>query len=192
MFSRIALAAAALAVLAPASAFAGSGDKGRLQAEVRIPHQCSISGGHTLDLTGRINSPAQNNVRGVTAGALHLSQNGSSIWTLDRLSVDQKPVGSELNWATGIGVDFQNRAQAPMNLDERNPQRLTANVRNTGTRRIRVDGAFSGPAAVLANIDEDSHAYNPHTGMSQASPLLGGGKYQISTVLRCTATGGRR
>ena len=189
MFTRFALAAlATVAAFSPLAAEAGS-DSGRLRAELRIPHQCSIDGGHTVQLSA---NPGQNNVRQADANALMLSQNGSTIWTLDRLSVDQKPVGSTLNWGTGIGVDFKNRAQAPMNIGHNDPTRLTANVANNGTRRIRVDGAFSGPAAVLANIDEDSKAINPHTGLLQSSPLLGGGKYRISTVLRCTATGGAR
>ena len=188
MFTRFALAAlATVAAFSPLAAEART-DSGRLTARVRIPHQCSIDGGHTVRLRP---TAGQNNVRQADTNALQLSQNGSTIWTLTPLKQEALPVGSVLNWGSGIGVDFQNRATAPMNIGHNDATRLTANVADNGTRLIQVDGAFSGPAAVLANIDEDSRAVNPHTNAVAAAPLLGGGEYRISTVLRCTSTGRR-
>lgn len=188
MFARFASVAAvslvALTAVVPGAEARPGGARGQLSAGLTVPYQCSIDGGHHIELTA---AAGQNNVRRAEANALQLSQNGATVWTLSELKQERLPIGSTLNWGSGIGVDFQNRAVAPMNLGENDQQRLTANVRDSGNRRIRVEGAFSAHAAVLANIDEDARTVNPHTNATVQAPLLANGEYRISTVLRCTA-----
>ena len=180
-------ASAAILALSPAAAFAGS-DSGRLSAEVNIPHMCSIGGDYHMDLTGNV-SPGQGNVRRADSNALEVAQNGATTWTLTQLEVAQTPNDSVLHWATGIGVDFQNRgSSAAVFAAPTREDHLVSNVADNGRRTIDYQGAFSGRVTVMANIDENTQTYNPLTGSFESAPLLGGERYLIRTRLRCTAT----
>lgn len=178
--------AGALVATASIIPAAQAGDSQQLTAVVEVPHACSIDGNGHLDLTSRVN-PGANNVRGAQAGALTLTQNGTTEWTLSELRVDRKPQESVLNWGTAIAVDFRNTGSAPMNLDPQGADRLVANLNDSGNRSYVLYGSHSGPATLAANIDEDLRSYNPLTQSSVQSPLIGGGRYHVSTVLRCTA-----
>ena len=187
MFSRIALAAAALAVLSPASAFAGSGDKGRLSAEINVPHACSIEGRYHMDLTTP-NADQANNIRRADRDALEVSQTGATTWTLDALSIDEQPRGSVLHGNTGIGVDFSNQgsANAVFGNGSNVPNTIVSNVSGAGRRELTLNGTWGGRVTVMSNIDENAQFTNPITGQPD-SRFIAGERYLISTTLRCTA-----
>ena len=181
-----AVLALAVSAFSPSASFAADANAD-LEAYVNIPHMCSIDAGYELDLTPYV-SPGQNNVRRGVEGALNVAQNGSTRWSLDSVQVLSQPVDSQLNWASGIRVNFRNDgSQAGSNGGSNLPDQLQANVADNGTREYDLHGAFASPVAMGANIDEDAQLYSPLTQSNVAAPLLGGEEYRLATTLRCTA-----